>query len=394
MRPKFFFLFVLLAAGTLVLSACSPSSLHKRDLFLQPEAETLPENAGRLKQHEVLSVRWRVKLMEVDARPVEQHHHGAPAVSQDGLRVFVGSYDGAFYAIDSNTGKVLWRKLTKAKFAGSSLAADGLVFAGATSGEMFAFRESDGQIMWTHRSQAAVEGMPVLAGDRLLFMTNTNQVICLDAQTGEWRWSYKRDVPTGRFQVQGVCDPLVHDDQVYVGFSDGFAARLNLQDGSVQAVRRLSKSGARFSDVDGSPLMVDDTVVMTEFSSGVLALDPQSLEERWSHQVEGASRLVRNGGLLFYSSSLSNVEALRVKDAELQWRFKAGKGSLSHPVLAGDWLLVSSGEHSLLVLDQATGKLLQIFNPGKGSGSPPAVVGQKVFWLSNGQILYGMRLAG
>ena len=88
------------------------------------------------------------------------------------------------------------------------------------------------------------------------------------------------------------------------------------------------------------------------------------------------------------------MEALRVRDAELQWRFKAGKGTLSEPVIAKKWLLVSSGEHSLLVLDQASGKLMQVFNPGKGSGSIPAVSGNMVYWISNGQVLYAMRLAG
>jgi hypothetical protein len=47
----------------------------------------------------------------------------------------------------------------------------------------------------------------------------------------------------------------------------------------------------------------------------------------------------------------------------------------------------------LLVLDRSDGHLLQVFNPGKGSVAPPAVGGGRIYWISNGQVLYCMDLA-
>jgi hypothetical protein len=42
------------------------------------------------------------------------------------------------------------------------------------------------------------------------------------------------------------------------------------------------------------------------------------------------------------------------------------------------------------VLEQSTGRLLQVFNPGKGSFSRPSVQGTRAYWVSNGQTLYAM----
>ena len=105
------------------------------------------------------------------------------------------------------------------------------------------------------------------------------------------------------------------------------------------------------------------------------------------------SSLAKNkSGVVFYSTSDSKIEAFDTNSKRLIWRFDARKGSLSKPVLVKNWIMVSSGEHSLLVLDSKTGQLLQVFNPGKGSNSAPTIHGNRVFWVSNGQTLYGMSL--
>lgn len=369
--------------------------MHESGVFLPPERNVMPEYPARAAQHQVLSVVWRVPLMTADAEPVEHHHHGQPAVSQDGERLYVGSYDGTFYCIQAASGKVLWRKLVSGPFDSQPLVADGVVYAGSGGGELYAWRETDGQLLWSYKAGSAIDSEPVLTGDHLLFATDSNSIICLHAMTGEWRWSYRRDVPAGRFQVKGVARPLLVDDVVYAGFSDGTLAKLALADGALLAVRKLAERGDRFTDVDTQPLLVDgDLLLVGPFSRGVVALEPRELRERWNHKAKGISSMAKRGRTVFYTTADSKVEALRVDSGRPVWRFDALEGALSRPVLAGNWLLVSSSEHSLLVIDSSDGHLLQVFNPGKGSGAAPAVAGKRVYWVSNGQTLYCMALAG
>ncbi|MBN2498788.1 MAG: PQQ-binding-like beta-propeller repeat protein [Deltaproteobacteria bacterium] len=357
--------------------------------MIPPERGVVPEYQARLEQHNVLTVLWRVPLMSPDAGPVDFHHHGTPAISEDGRRVYVGAHNGAFYCVDSSCGKVLWRKVFEEQFDGEPLVHDGIVYVGSSRGQILALRETDGSLIWKYQARASVESRPVVARDQLLVMTDTNALICLDAQTGQWRWSYKREVPPGRFQIKGACSPLV-DDAVYVGFSDGYMAKLNLEDGSVQVVRRIAEKGDRFTDMDSTPVLVDGMLLVTLFSRGVIALN-RSLEERWVHSADGVSPLTVAGGMAYYCYG-SKVEALHLGSAKPQWRFESGEQGLSRPVIARDWLLVSSVEQSLLVLDRTTGKLLQIFNPGKGASGAPAYLRDRVYWVSNGQVLYAMGL--
>ncbi|HOX44682.1 MAG TPA: PQQ-binding-like beta-propeller repeat protein [Myxococcota bacterium] len=383
------------AHGTLLVAALALSGLacegfKDRTYLLPPERAELPEYPAASARHRVLNVLWRHQLMEASGLPLDYSHHGSPAVDLQGTRVYVGSQSGAFSCLDSQTGKVLWRKLGTGPFDGQPVVAGGMVLAGTGGGMLYAFREADGEVLWAHQTTSAIDGRPISAGELVLFTTNSNALTALDLQTGAWRWAYRRDVPAGRFQIKGSPSPLVLGDHVYLGFSDGYLVKLALADGSVLAARKLSEQSARFTDVDSDPVLVGDSLIVGVFGRGVIGLDPEDLKERWVHEADGPSSFAERNGVLFYSTGDSKVEALNVRDNKVLWRFDAKSGSLTAPIAVGPWLLVTSSEQSLMVLDQSSGQLLQVFNPGKGSFSRPSVQGTRAYWVSNGQTLYAM----
>jgi outer membrane protein assembly factor BamB len=363
-----------------------------KTVFVPPEKNVLPDYQSSTAKHRVMTVIWRNVLVDPDNISLEQQHHGAPATSRDGRMVYAGGVDGSFHCFDTKKGKLVWRKFTKGPVESEPTIKDGTVYVGSDDGNLYAFRASDGEQLWKYSTDAAMPGRPVVAGDNLLFMTHLNNLICLDANTGKWRWGYRRDAPVGRFQIRGVANPTVSQNSVYAGFSDGTLVTLSLKDGSPQEVKHLADNKDRFLDVDTDPLLLDDTLYVASFGSGILALDPQSLKERWRYQVEGPSSLVHRDGLLYFTTANSTVVALDAKQGKPVWTFSARKGGLSRPVVADRWLLISSEEYSLMALDRFSGTLVQLFNPGKGASAAPTVAGSRVFWVSNGETLYSMEL--
>lgn len=357
-----------------------------------PERNVLPDYRGRdTARHRVASVLWRVALVEPAAFSREGHHHGVPAVNRDGSRVFAGGMDGSIHCLDAGTGRPIWRRFVDGPVEGEPTVTADMVYVGSSGGELTALRASDGEVLWTYQVPAALDGKPVLAGDRLLVMTNANNLIALQAQTGAWLWTYRREVPSGRFQVHGLADPAVAGDNVYAGFSDGFLAHLSLQDGSVRSLKRLSGKNGRFHDADTDPVLLDDMLVCGSFSGGLRALKPDTLDEIWVYPAEGPSDLaLSDETTAYFTTADAHVVALDLQTGKPSWIFDAKKGTLSRPVLAGNWLLVASSEYSLFALDRASGKLVQIFNPGKGSYAAPVVHGDRAYWVSNGEILYAM----
>lgn len=363
-----------------------------KSVFAPPEKNVLPDYQSSAAKHRVMTVIWRNPLVDPDNISLERHHHGTPATSQDGRFVYAGGADGSFHCFNIETGKPVWRKFTQGPVESEPTVCGGTVYVGSSDGNLYAFRASDGELLWNYRTTGSVHGRPVVAGDNVLAMTHLNNLICLDANTGKWRWGYRRDVPVGRFQIKGVANPTVAGNSVYAGFSDGTLVSLSLQDGTPQEVKHISDKKDRFWDVDTDPLLLDDTLYVASFNSGILALDSNSLKERWKFQAEGPSTLVHRDGLLYFTTADAKVVALDAQRGKPAWTFSARKGGLSRPVVADQWLLVSSEEYSLMALDRRNGTLVQLFNPGKGASAAPTVSGSRVFWVSNGETLYSMEL--
>jgi outer membrane protein assembly factor BamB len=380
-------LIAFLLLGTL-LAGCSGMS---KDIFSLPVKNEMPTYTRSNAKHRVLTVLWRVNLVDPDTFSKEYHKHGIPAVSDDGERVFAGAFDGSVYCLGAKTGKMIWRKFTNGPVEGQPKVAGGVVYVGSNDGNLYAFRTSDGELLWEAKMPGSVSGNPVIHKDRVMIMTDVNAVVCLEAQTGKWLWSYRRNIPTGRFQVKGVADPVVIGDLVYTGFSDGYLVALSFQDGTVQNSTRLSGKDDHFTDVDTTPLKIDGNLLTGSFSQGLVSLDPVSFTQHWNYKVEGPSSLgISKDEVLYVSTANSKVVALKAADGKPLWVFNAKKGELSQPAVSGNWILISSQEYSLLVLDRNTGRLIQIFNPGKGANAAPAIHGDRAYWISNGETLYAM----
>jgi outer membrane protein assembly factor BamB len=78
--------------------------------------------------------------------------YGSPAVYQ--RRVYVGSYDGSFYALDAATGDVAWRFAANGPISGSATVVDGLVYFSTLRRRTYALDADTGAARWTFRDGA------------------------------------------------------------------------------------------------------------------------------------------------------------------------------------------------------------------------------------------------
>src|SRR3982750_2122040 len=72
--------------------------------------------------------------------------YGSPAVS-DGV-VYIGSADGALYAVDQKTGQQKWRFATDGQVVSSPAAADGMLFFLSYDGVFYALDAKTGERRW------------------------------------------------------------------------------------------------------------------------------------------------------------------------------------------------------------------------------------------------------
>src|SRR3989441_5787050 len=91
---------------------------------------------------------------------------------------------GEFLAMDSQTGKVLWRQRTPSPSNTAALStAGGVVFGGDWDRHMYAYDATAGKILWQTRLPTSAQGFPIT------YLANGKQYLAMPAGTGGGSWS-------------------------------------------------------------------------------------------------------------------------------------------------------------------------------------------------------------
>jgi outer membrane protein assembly factor BamB len=123
------------------------------------------------------------------ARPLGTYVYGAAAVHD--RRVFVGTYDGKFYALDAATGDTIWQIDARGAVHGAPTVMNGLVYYAICSScgsaaaravargpdSTYAVRASDGKTVWRFRDGKYAN--PVVADEERIYITGQSHQYAL-----------------------------------------------------------------------------------------------------------------------------------------------------------------------------------------------------------------------
>ena len=166
----------------------------------------------------------------------------SPLVTDSGL-VIVGSCDSYIYALDRNTGKLVWKistggpVLASASKVGHRIPAgvdtsgkptsrSASVLIGSSDGKLYAIEEVSGQIIWTFTSDGPLTAAPVLYGDRLYLTNRSGSIYALQPATGRQLWAQ-------RIPGSIAHSPAVDDQRLYVGATEGGVFALDNATGKI-----------------------------------------------------------------------------------------------------------------------------------------------------------------
>jgi outer membrane protein assembly factor BamB len=115
----------------------------------------------------------------------------APLVTAEML--YVTSLDHHVYALEIDSGEVVWTKELPGAMAGCPvLSEDGkTLYVGNFDYHLYALRAANGEELWSIAGENWVWGTPVLADDKLFFADLDGYLYAVDSETGEILWQEK-----------------------------------------------------------------------------------------------------------------------------------------------------------------------------------------------------------
>ena len=323
----------------------------------------------------------------------------SPAVTD--TRLFVGSGDGALYALARSSGRVVWRFEAGGAVDASPAVANGTVVAATLGGRIFAVDESSGTLRWSLQTGPVLPAntspaggwdlwasSPVIVGSTVVIGAPDGGVYSLDLATGKQLW---RTQTNGRVRAT----PAVHDGSVVVGSWGGRVYALDLATGAERWVHRTEgdtldskKFGFDRRAVQSSAAIANGVVYVGSRDGAVYALDEATGTRRWRVSHQGSwvigSPAVHEGKVFAGSSDGHFIHALEPETGREIWKLSTGANVLASPLVVGNSLVIATARTDaaagdLLALNPATGAIRWRLPLDEASNSSPVAANGELY---------------
>jgi outer membrane protein assembly factor BamB len=348
---------------------------------------------------------WRVSLSESGERaaPLSQ-----PIVVDD--RLFALDAAATLYSINKEDGSVTWKVSLLPDVQEIPTILGGLAFSGnailATVGtaELIAVRPDTGAVLWRAPLPAPARSAPTAFKGQAYVTTNDNELIAFDSRTGVRAWSHIG--LTGGAILLGSASPAAADGIVVAAYSSGELVALRPENGrplwgvSLAGINRTDPIAA-IADIIAHPLIDNEKVIALGNAGRMVALNTATGTPVWERDIGGTETPWLVGKYLYVVSNDNRLLCMRHHDGKIVWITDLAKYEnpedketpilWSSPLVAGDRLLIAGTHRKLLSVSPYTGAILGEVASSDVVLTPPLVVGQTLYILSQDAVLTAYR---
>jgi len=282
--------------------------------------------------------------------------------------IYINSFDGYVYALNAENGKLVWKfdtggeKIFRARnlhgvntegkivedpwdmYLASPVVDKDKVYAGSGNGNFYALNNKDGRLAWKFQTNGVIHSSPAISGDSVYFASWNSYIYALNANTGKEYWKFKTGIDTVYFNQVGfqssaaisgtmlyigcrdanmraidrftgklkwsystkgswiIGAPAIYDNHIYFGTSDSYRLlKLNATTGSV-VFDKLAKSY-----IFSSPAIAGNKLYVGTFGGFLYEMDCSTGKTRWIFQTIGSK-----GNATIYLNSDSTINDKKI----------------------------------------------------------------------------------
>lgn len=234
---------------------------------------------------------------------------------------------------------------------------------------LYAYGESDGKLLW--RSSGTFtqgENASMLVENGVVFVY-VDRLFAYKASNGSLLWqsqgaSQPLSRPDGRYDLQ------VNQGTVYVATNDGLTA-YHTDNGAQLWHIPVGSVLNQFMEI-----ILTNGVIYASQGNGASALDASTGKQFWHYQAGdravGFVAPLTSSDTLYISNFMSGLVALDIHSGNLRWQAQVG-GNGIRPILVDGTLFVGDGEGVITALSTSDGKILWRFPTNCGMSFPSAL---------------------
>ena len=282
--------------------------------------------------------------------------------------VYVGSDDNHVYALDAETGELLWGFETQDVIRSSPTVTDGAVYVGSNDNHVYALDRQTGELLWRYDTRDWIQYSPP-ARDEIVFVAAMSEgdrrIHALDEASGDVLWVAETSYP-----FDDELAPAIENGKVYAPSGSG---ELHVLDASTdELLWSLDVGLGAYS----SPRVSEGVVYLTAVNTAY-TLDESTGELIWSfgtgrYPARDFPAVVADD--VYYFSPDDHIYALNAGTGEILWSYRVDGMINTAPLAAEGMVYVGSESGRFYALGSADGELVWIREPTRGELRSPAVV--------------------
>jgi len=218
-------------------------------------------------------------------RRIGRLNASSPAYSRHRLYI-VNLVPGHIVKLDAKTGKVIWKRSLPGRAESSPVVIGRSVYFGCENGYLYSLSTGKGNVRWATSLGGPVKSAPAYYGGRLYVGDYGGYMNAVDAKSGKLVWQSGSLGPGFGGSGEFYSTPAVAYGRVYAGNNDGRVYSYDISDGALAwsySTGGYAYSGPAVANTRHSP----PTVFIGSFDGNVYALDAKDGSLRWSRSAGG-----------------------------------------------------------------------------------------------------------
>ena len=281
-------------------------------------------------------------------RSIGRLNASSPAYYKRRLYI-VNLVPGHIVKLDARTGRRIWKRSLPGRAESSPVVIDRTVYFGCEDGRLYAMSTISGKVRWATQLGGPVKSAPAYFGGTLYVGDYGGYMNAVDAKSGRIRWQTS-SLGSG-FGTSGAfySTPAVAFGRVYAGNNDNRVYSFDRRDGTLAwsySTGGYAYSGPAVATTRHSP----PSVFIGSFDGNVYALDARDGDVRWSRsaggQVIGSLSAIGN---VVYAAEFTHTSTsgFMMRSGRRVFRYRRGTYS---PVISDGRRIYLTGYSSITAL--------------------------------------------
>ncbi|MBS1203368.1 MAG: outer membrane protein assembly factor BamB [Proteobacteria bacterium] len=288
-----------------------------------------------------------------------------------------------------------WFSTRAALLSGGVTVSGGHVYVGTEKAQVYALNTSDGTQAWQAKVAGEALSRPVVSDGLILIHTSNGQLQALNESDGAVKWTVNLDMPA--LSLRGESAPTTAFGAAIVGGDNGRVSAVLMQQGQMIWQQRISQANGpteidRLSDVDTTPVVVDNIVYALAYNGNLTALDLRSGQIMWKRELGSVSDFVVDGNRIYLIDQNDRVLALTTDGGVTLWtQSDLLHRNLTAPALYNGYIVTGDSEGYVHWINVEDGRFVaQQKVDSSGFLTDPVVAGGKLLIQAKDGTLYAL----